>query len=369
MFLFFSYLFCIPGVELKPGAKKNFELREGEMLHINMASFGEKLVDKTGRSVVMVTCGEGAKPLAICALTAGKIESFNVDISFSGEENVVLEVVGKNTVHLTGNFGYAGELDDSDAEDEEGMLINEYSDDEASEGDSDDGESDGDIEPQLLPDSDPPVITELPDDGKNGGLVAKKQGRKANKVKAIEAPKAKQEQVPAKGNGKAQAKQIPQHDDDDNGEGDGEKNGNDNTDVGDSKEQKIETPTAKQSVGKKNANAGPSSGKKRGNQTLDAGQTPAGKKARKAEGSGNVSAKKTRPEKETNGGGDTPNSAAVKKNSGGGEAKGTPKQAQQAPPKDAAATPGSSNDGEGDSAKSSGKRKRRRRSKGSSGAA
>ncbi|PCH43808.1 hypothetical protein WOLCODRAFT_104216 [Wolfiporia cocos MD-104 SS10] len=40
----------------------------------------------------------------LCSLTPGKIEQATIDVVLEGEEEYLIEVVGKNTVHLTGNY-------------------------------------------------------------------------------------------------------------------------------------------------------------------------------------------------------------------------------------------------------------------------
>lgn len=324
------------GVEVSPGKPIPFELNDGEVLYINMASLGETLLDKAGRSVITASVGEQGEKYALCALTAGKIESFNLDLTFAGEEKVVLEVSGRNTVHLVGNFGYEGEEgSDMFGEDEDANLINEYSDDESQDAD------DSDVEPMLLPDDDPPVITEIKNEA--GVKVNGKASKKGKGKKPV--PVAVKED---------------EGDDDDDDESEQEA-------VGRTKKKAV-TPEASKSGGKKRAS------------TMHAGQTPASKKARHtggADGSGPSSAKKQaskkgKVNKEQNGGSskaivnseareDTP-SKKSKATPLKAEIDGSSKKQKDTPAKPDA--PEAAAEGEAESGK---KRKRRRKSKGSAG--
>lgn len=311
------------GVELTPGKPIPFDLNEGEVLHINMASLGESLQDKTGRSVVTARVADDSPKFALCALTAGKMESFNLDITFSGEEKVELEVSGKNVVHLVGNFGFDGEEEGSDMFGDSDDLINEYSDDE-----SQDAGSSSEEEPMLLEDDDPPVITEIMEDAgaKANGKPSKAEKKKQRKKKAEEAAAAAAASVA---------------DDDDNDGGDSEEN------VGRTG-KKAATPEAPKSGGKKRANV------------ADAGQTPAAKKSRgsASEGSGasgkKPSAKKEKASKAENDAAQPEKASepAAAKPKGGSRTPATP---------EVSATP-SGTDGE------SAKKRKRRRSKGKGGA-
>jgi hypothetical protein len=332
------------GVEVTPGKPIPFELNEGEVLHINMATLGETLVDKSGRSVVTARVGEEGEKYALCVLTAGKVESFNLDLTFAGEEKVSLEVSGRNTVHLVGNFGYEG---DEDAFSEDEDLINEYSDDESQDAD------DSDVEPMLLPDDDPPVITEITDDAAPKANGKKDKKPKVSRAKKAGLPNAKDEE------------DVEDEDDDD-----------------DESEEEVGRTTKKVTTLK-----APKGGGKKRASTMDAGQTPASKKARNAGGAGGsigagpssgkkqLSAKKGKPEKEQNGAAPqhvTPAADAPSKKVKGNVAKANkevsakkdpePPTKPKSPAK--AESPGAGGEGGGESEK---KRKRRRKSKGGAG--
>lgn len=323
------------GVELTPGKPIPFDLKEGEVLHVNMASLGEALQDKSGRSVISARVGETPAKHALCALTAGKMESFNLDLTFAGEEQIVLEVSGKNVVHLVGNFGVEGDEEDSDMFGDSDDLINEYSDDE-----SQDADDSSEEEPMLLADDDPPVITEITEDTgvKANGNLSKAEKKRQRKKKAEEAATAA---------AAAAAKAKKDAGDDDSSEDDDEE-------IVGRTGKNSSTPEAPKSVGKKRANV------------ADAGQTPAAKKSRGAASeAGSVpgkksTAKKGKAPKAANGVGPadkgSPSDVAGTPNAGKGGNR-TPAKADGSPaPVDANA------DGE------SAKKRKRRRSKGKAGA-
>lgn len=338
------------GIEVKPGVEAPLELRDGEVLHVSMATLGEKVVDKSGRSVISARVGDDPEKHALCVLVAGKTESFSLDLTFAGDEKVVLEASGKNPVHLVGNFGYEGEeMDDGDSDDE---LINVYDEDGLMGGDDDDDDddsgddddSDSDVEPELLPDSDPPVITEISDD----------------KVKAITAGPGKKS---GKSATKAQQKGSSQDRKLANGGTSGKASKGNDADMGsDSEEQsgdaikakKDQKPSAAQaSKGKQTPNA--KGGKKRA--SADAGNTPGGKKAKTEAGpSSQAAAQKSTPakakkDKDANGpAGSSSGGKANGKNATSSE-KGTGGNKTNVPVENS----------EGESGADSGKKKRRRR--------
>lgn len=161
------------GVALKPGEPADLELQDGEVLHMTMISYGVKLADPKGRSVVTARVKNAKTAHALAVLNAGFTESCIMDVSFIGEENVTFEVTGKNVVHLVGNFSFENE-EDSDGSDDEGEgLIGVYDDDGEMSDDDDDDDEQG--LPKLV-EKDPPVITELKDDDEDD---------RKNKVKAL----------------------------------------------------------------------------------------------------------------------------------------------------------------------------------------
>lgn len=329
------------GVELTPGKPLPFDLNEGEMLHINMASLGETLQDKTGRSVVTARVSDDSPKYALCALTAGKMESFNLDLTFSGEEKVVLEVSGKNVVHLVGNFGFEGEEEGSDMFGDSDDLINEYSDDE-----SQDADDSSEEEPMLLEDDDPPVITEITEDAGVGAGAAKANG-KLSKAEKKKQRKKKAEEAAAAAKDK---KDGAAGKDDDGSDGEDSEENVGRTD------KKAATPEAPKSGGKKRANV------------ADAGQTPAAKKSRgSASDGGGPSGKKASgkkgkaPKAEADG---APSEKASDPEPAAAPAPTKPKGGKGTPAKaaDSAAPADAGPDGE------SAKKRKRRRSKGKGGA-
>lgn len=110
------------GMTLTPGDKHEVELPQAATLSIGMASLGEKLADKAGRSVVMVTRDSG-EAYALCVLRAGATESVPLEAVIGTEDALSLSVVGSaNEVHLTGNVEVQMDDDEeSNSDDMDGM--------------------------------------------------------------------------------------------------------------------------------------------------------------------------------------------------------------------------------------------------------
>jgi Nucleoplasmin-like domain len=309
-----------------------------------MVTLGAKLVDKVGRSVITARVGDDPIKYALCVLVAGKTESFSLDLTFQGEETLVLEVSGKNLVNLVGNFGYEDDEDDDD-EDDDG-LIHMY-DDDGMIGDDDDSDSDDDDdaddgrEPKLLKDADPPIITELPDDPKATVVaVPPKKGKGSTQPPVPgKVPKAATPAKKASGNaknstpgGKADntknkvdhrnmqgADEIDDDDDDD----DLDDGGQEDDDVDDDDDD-VEEDVAHRMAQKHGQKA--KSGLKKRGPPGHAGHTPAAKKA-KAVHYGTPSDAKAAVQ------GSVPPVAKKESNGGGGQA--TPKKANGTAPKSA----------------------------------
>lgn len=105
------------GIQLTPKKPLTLELQGGETLNVTMASLCAEVADKKGRSVVMVHTGEIEQKFAVCVLNAGSTESFSLDLHFEGEEKITFTLIGKNEVHLTGNFSFDEEEDDDEGDD------------------------------------------------------------------------------------------------------------------------------------------------------------------------------------------------------------------------------------------------------------
>ncbi|CAK9784564.1 hypothetical protein CC85DRAFT_283016 [Cutaneotrichosporon oleaginosum] len=67
-----------------------------------------------------------AEEIVLCALTPGRIEQAQLNITFIEGELVILQTNGPNAVHLLGNYIYQG--GESDSEDDEDYSDGEYSD-------------------------------------------------------------------------------------------------------------------------------------------------------------------------------------------------------------------------------------------------
>ncbi|KDQ21908.1 hypothetical protein BOTBODRAFT_26316 [Botryobasidium botryosum FD-172 SS1] len=141
---------------LEPGKKYNIVVQRD--FRISLAALGESIVDE-GRSCVKVSHAVGPdsddeeddeeeesteerQDTIIASLIPGKIEAQQLDLVFVEQEDVILEVTGKNAVYLTGNYIEQGpsipyDSDDEDS-DEEGYGLDEVSSDvEVSMGDID----------------------------------------------------------------------------------------------------------------------------------------------------------------------------------------------------------------------------------------
>ncbi|KAH7913915.1 hypothetical protein BJ138DRAFT_1171012 [Hygrophoropsis aurantiaca] len=91
-------------------------------VHIKNAALSDELADDSGRTTIKFTYqnlasvdddddddeGDDApellKTTVLCSLTAGKIEQSSVDIILERDEEYIFELVGKNTIHLSGNY-------------------------------------------------------------------------------------------------------------------------------------------------------------------------------------------------------------------------------------------------------------------------
>jgi hypothetical protein len=287
LFGFASFILHYAGLELRPGDATPLELRDGEVLHVSMVSLGTKLADKSGRSVITARVGEDPVLYALCALVAGKTESFSLDLTFQGEETLVLEVSGKNPVSLVGNFGYE---DDDDEDEDDGHLINMY-DDDGMMGDEDDesdegDEDDDDMAPKLIKDADPPVITELPDEPKPNvpatvNKKAKATGQPPAPVKTVKPGGSSAKRTPAAKNGggsrkgKVAEESEEEEDDEDDDVEVGDEDDEDLEDEDEAHEDEEDVEEVVRATGQKPG----SSGQKRG-PSGHAGHTPSAKKAK-----------------------------------------------------------------------------------------
>ncbi|TDL17300.1 hypothetical protein BD410DRAFT_901546 [Rickenella mellea] len=126
-----SISIAIWSLVVAPGKKATFS-PVGDVRILNVA-LGEKIADETSRTTVKLTYDaptssdddEPARVTTIlCSLTPGKIEQANLDIVLAEQEDFEIEVVGKNTVYLTGNYidqtvaNGPDDFDDMSSEDE-----------------------------------------------------------------------------------------------------------------------------------------------------------------------------------------------------------------------------------------------------------
>ncbi|KAH7924608.1 hypothetical protein BV22DRAFT_1105358 [Leucogyrophana mollusca] len=181
-------------------------------IHIKNAALGEELADDSGRTTIRLTykipvsddeeeedeeesAPELVKTTVLCSLTAGKIEQSSVDIILERDEEYIFELVGKNTIHLSGNyidqmppdeppFGSDGE--DSDMEEDAFDLQDVSSDVEFNADDIEMDEDEGRFEE--IVDAPEPKSLKRPRDGDAPGAeekLTKSQKKKfAKKLKA-----------------------------------------------------------------------------------------------------------------------------------------------------------------------------------------
>jgi len=137
------------GIKLAPGTTKFDSFPDEEelniILRITNAALGENFADPNGRTVVKITKMKGgmdisddeedeeasesadAEEFVLCSLTPGKIEQVTLNVEF-GPDLVQFEVIGKNEVHLLGNWIDTSsdeppfDSDDDSDEDNEGAF-------------------------------------------------------------------------------------------------------------------------------------------------------------------------------------------------------------------------------------------------------
>jgi len=132
-------------IAVKPGKKESIVAQSD--LRITNVALGDELADASGRTSVKFTYNtpikmdpdddEIVEPLSttvLCSLTPGKIEQAMVDLVLEEDEEFVFEVVGKNTVYLSGNYIDQNPPDrdpfhDESDEDEEAFDLREVSSD------------------------------------------------------------------------------------------------------------------------------------------------------------------------------------------------------------------------------------------------
>ncbi|CCM00269.1 uncharacterized protein FIBRA_02299 [Fibroporia radiculosa] len=193
---------------VKPGNPA--ELLPQSDLRITNIALGDKLEDESGRTTVRliyrkITAEDSSdeeddekdeedddehelEHVALCSLTPGKIEQAMVDVVLEGDQEYLIEVVGKNTVHLVGNY-----IDQTPPDQ---VPYNDESDEDSDEEDFDlrDVSSDVEIDPNEMdiPSDDEGRFEELPDDVElsSKGDAGKKRPRESDAKGADETPKS-----------------------------------------------------------------------------------------------------------------------------------------------------------------------------------
>ncbi|KIJ67646.1 hypothetical protein HYDPIDRAFT_26065 [Hydnomerulius pinastri MD-312] len=156
-------------IVLTPG-KPEVIVPQGD-LQIKNAALPDELADQSGRTTVKLTYQnmvsmededddeeEEPEPSAtttvLCSLTPGKIEQAACEIILDQDSEYLFEVVGKNSIHLYGNYIDQAPVDqppmgsdmDSDSEDEDGFNLGEVSSDVEVEVDADELDLEDDAE-------------------------------------------------------------------------------------------------------------------------------------------------------------------------------------------------------------------------------
>ncbi|KIJ49711.1 hypothetical protein M422DRAFT_777627 [Sphaerobolus stellatus SS14] len=134
---------------IKPGKKVVHEVFRD--IQITNAALGAELEDAKARSTLKVTYApppvsesededeETEKPqkkvnVALCSLTPGAVEQAPLNVTFTEDEIVEFEVVGKNSIHLFGNYIDQNNMDfppsdDEDDDDDESVNLLDVSSD------------------------------------------------------------------------------------------------------------------------------------------------------------------------------------------------------------------------------------------------
>ncbi|KIM29798.1 hypothetical protein M408DRAFT_22668 [Serendipita vermifera MAFF 305830] len=206
-------------IELNPSEKKTFELTDLADLKITAATLDPVLKDQTGRSTVILHIThktskdsdsedeseeeeeEEISPtkLVLTSLTPGKTESMLLDSIITRPATVVCEVIGKNTIHLSG-YLYVNDTeieshDDDDDEEYPGdfnILNMKDDDDDDDESDEDyPGEMEYDLEPDEseLEDMDRDAFAHLHDSGRFEEVDELEEEDEAETEKPAEIPK------------------------------------------------------------------------------------------------------------------------------------------------------------------------------------
>ncbi|KLO20364.1 FKBP-like protein [Schizopora paradoxa] len=127
-------------------AGKQVKVNSIQDIRITNAALGEAIADENSRSVVKLTYLDMAPSAleeededeiraeqlstVLCALTPGKIEQASLDIIITEEDDFIFENLGKNLIHLSGNYIYTDILSKAQADDEDPSDTDDSDDDE-----------------------------------------------------------------------------------------------------------------------------------------------------------------------------------------------------------------------------------------------
>ncbi|KAG7579601.1 hypothetical protein ISN45_Aa03g037330 [Arabidopsis thaliana x Arabidopsis arenosa] len=93
------------GVEVEPG--KPFTLKATEAtrirrLHLSHATLGG-IGNETARHILVCNVGN-RRPLYLCILSPGKVDSCQLNLDFEEADEVIFSVIGPLSIHITGYF-------------------------------------------------------------------------------------------------------------------------------------------------------------------------------------------------------------------------------------------------------------------------
>ncbi|KAH8119202.1 FKBP-like protein [Phellopilus nigrolimitatus] len=136
-------------VLVQPGKKTTFVAQSD--IHITGATLDASLTDESGRSSVKFTYVTPQKineedededtealpaktSVVLCSLTPGKIEQASLNLILAEDDEIQFEVIGKNAIHLCGNYiiqptDFPGDDDSEFGSDEDGYDLRDVSSD------------------------------------------------------------------------------------------------------------------------------------------------------------------------------------------------------------------------------------------------
>ncbi|KAF9518092.1 hypothetical protein BS47DRAFT_373421 [Hydnum rufescens UP504] len=197
----------------QPG--KSEAIRFPKDVKISLVTLGETLVDQERSSVKLHVSDEDGdeaekQSFVLANFVPGKIEAQTVDLIIGENEILEVEVTGKNTVHLTGNYIDQPSIGDdlTDSQDDESayrledvssdveMIADDFGDDDDEDEEIETGRIEEVIEEPKPASAKRPRDSTATEGGKPEGNTPKKHKPKHNKGGEAGAPKANKSQEP-----------------------------------------------------------------------------------------------------------------------------------------------------------------------------